>query len=177
MNPNKNTTERRQAQTLHKDMPQDPEKRQFWRQILGMVGATWDEAGGMPMQPLRKIGNLPDSVLAEIIPVWMESMSLEVRPDGIYNTFSNETDECLRSLDPAEKTMVVQYDCGRNLQVIADHLSKVSGMTRDQSFERSKTLFILLCQRGLCHPAEAHMLSEESEDDKKEKKGCLKHNG
>jgi hypothetical protein len=149
----------------HGDIPVEPtgpsakrgrSRRRFWGDLLGEIVAIGDEFRGIAQQSLSNIGGLPDSVLEEMVPVWMQGILLDIREDGIYRAGPDDEAICKHLFNPYEKMMVDQYACGRNLKTIADHVSQASGMAQEPAFEATKTLFIQLCQRGWCHPAASH---------------------
>jgi hypothetical protein len=135
-------------------------RRRFWADLLGEVWSVSEEIRGIVQQPLSDIGRLADSVLEEMVPVWMEDAPLEIRQDGIYRKGPDEKITCKYSFTPLEKMIVDQYGCGRNLETIADHVAEALYMEKRQAFEATKNLFIQLCRRGWCHPAASHVLEK-----------------
>ena len=150
-----------------KDVP-DKGRRGFWRQLLGVFVEAGERCRGVEHQSLQDIDTVPDAVVAEMIPVWMEGQNVEVRGDGIYRVDPECEATCLHRLTAREKAMVRQYGCGRNLQVIADRVARERGVDRETAFRATRDLFVRLCQRGICRPAAAHVTDREKggeEDD------------
>ena len=144
------------APPADKDETEEKNRRSFWRALAGEMLVIRDEFRGVARQSLQHIDRVPDAVLAEMIPVWMEGTLIEVRADGIYQPAANGEIICRHRFGEHEKIMVDQYACGRNLQVIANQVSLESDRVPDQVFQATKALFVRLCQQGLCHPAAAH---------------------
>jgi hypothetical protein len=155
-----------------KDTSRQPpavDRRGFWRSLAGEVMATGDEARGIPQQSLRNIGEVPDDVMVEMVPVWMGGREPEVREDGLYL----HTGKARRGIPSEmkrvhafaayERIMVDQYACGRNLGMIARHVARASGIGMEEAFIATRVLFVRLCEMGLCHPGDAHLQDEEGE--------------
>jgi hypothetical protein len=131
-------------------------RRNFWRQLLGLGGMVAEELRGVPHIRLGDLRELPDSVLAEMIPVWRAGLGPDVCPDGLYCLSAAGESTCEHVFGAHEKLMVDQYAGGRNLQTIAEHVARQSGMTSEAAFQATKALFLDFCRQGLCHPAAAH---------------------
>lgn len=134
----------------------DRGRRDLWRQLLGGVLAMRDELSGVPQMSVDAMGDLPDAVLAEMVPTWREGLSLRVRDDGLYRLTGDDQETCVSPLTAAERLMVDQYAGGRNLRTIARHVAAVTGVPEKDMFEDTRALFVRLCQGGWCHPAAAH---------------------
>jgi len=124
---------------------------------VGEVLSLHEEVKGVTQQSLSDIGSVPDAVAAEMIPVWMRGREPDIRPDGIYRTGKDGQIICVRTLATHEQAMLLQYNCGRNLKVISQHVARESGLAADVAFAATKGLFCQLCLAGLCHPAAAHL--------------------
>lgn len=140
-------------------------RRAFWRNLAGAVVAMRDELHGIAQQSLREIGGVPDSVLAEMVPVWMDGRPVEIRDDGIYLAGATGRDgvtlppRLVHSFGAWERIMADQYGCGRNLRAIAEHTAQAAAMDTATAFTATRALFVKLCERGLCHPAAAHVVN------------------
>jgi hypothetical protein len=145
------------------DRDVDLGRRGFWRSLAGEMLAIHDELHGIPQQSLRDVGGAPDSVLAEMVPAWMNGRPPVIQDDGVYLESPKARDGAPRppkrihSFKAYEKMMVDQYACGRNLQTIAEHVALASGMDAAEAFAATRALFVELCGHGLCHPAAAHL--------------------
>lgn len=112
-----------------------------------------EEMRGIGHHTLQELRRLPDSVLAEVVPVWREDMNLEIREDGIYRQQSDATAVRVHLFAVYEKMMVDQYACGRNLRTIADQVAAATSVDPDSAFQATKDLFLRLCECQCCHPA------------------------
>jgi hypothetical protein len=147
----------REGRTLRDARP-DLGRRRFWRDMVGAVMGLGDDVRGIPRQSMRDVGNLPDHILAEMVPAWMEARPVEVRQDGLYRPATRKAPaRCVHPFAENDLIMVDQYACGRNLRAIAAHLASVAEITPDQAFAATRDLFIRLCKGGWCHPAAAHI--------------------
>lgn len=135
-------------------------RRQFWQYMIGTILNLGDSLKGIHQQSLENIGQVPEAVLCEMIPVWMEGMLMDLREDGLYQQSEKGETVCVYFFAEHEKAIVDQFNCGRNLKVISDHLVKDTNMERSAAFNTTKALFVHFCQRGWCHPAAAHFLFE-----------------
>ena len=131
-------------------------RRGFWRSFLGEALSIHEEVKGVTQCFLDDIGNAPDAVAAEMIPVWMNGREPDIRPDGIYRTDKDGTAVCVLALDSREQAMLAQYNGGRNLRGISEYIAREYGTIEDESFVAARDLFVKLCLAGFCHPAAAH---------------------
>jgi hypothetical protein len=145
------------AKRMEQNATQRPDRRQFWRDLLGEMVVAAEEMCGIGHHSLREIGNLPDSILAEIVPVWREGVSVEIREDGIYRSESEDEAIRIHPFGGYEKMIADQFACGRNLKTIAGHVASASGADIDSVFKMTRDLFVQLCQCGCCHPAASHV--------------------
>lgn len=136
-------------------------RREFWRQLAASVLVVWEEMRGIAHQSIGGMADLPDPVLAEMVPVWREGERMEVRPDGLHRIEADGAEACLRPFGGDENLMLDQYACGRNLTTIADHVAARTGAPPDAVFQATKELFLELCKQGHCHPAAAHLQRPE----------------
>jgi len=134
----------------------DRGRRAFWRQLVGGVLAMRDELSGVPQMPVDAMGDLPERVVAEMVPAWRQGLLVVVRQDGLYRVSDDGEETCVCPLTATERLMVDQYAGGRNLKVIACHVAAVTGLSENDVFQDARALFVGLCQDGWCHPAAAH---------------------
>jgi hypothetical protein len=144
------------ADPMEQNATQHPDRRQFWRDLLGEAVVVAEEMCGIGHHSMREIPNLPDSILAEIVPVWREGVNVEIREDGIYRSESKGEAIRIHQFEGYEKMIADQFACGRNLKTIAGHVASASGLDTDSVFKMTKDLFIGLCQCRCCHPAASH---------------------
>jgi hypothetical protein len=130
---------------------------------LGLAGAVSQEMSGVQQMRLQDLGELPEGVLAEMVPVWRAGLVVEVREEGLFCPGAEGEVRCVYGFAPYEKLMVDQYAGGRNLQTIAEHVARQSGMTAEEAFAATKALFLKLCRQGYCHPAASHAQSLRKE--------------
>ena len=116
-----------------------------------------EEFRGIGHKSLKEISNLPDSIIAEIVPVWREGVFFEIRKDGLYSSGNNGEQKCKYLFKPYENMIVDQYSCGRNLSTIAYYVAEESDIKVKKAFEITKNLFIRFCQYGWCHPATSNL--------------------
>ncbi len=141
-------------------------RRQFWRYLLGEVLSMRRELHGTSQHRLGEIDAVPDDVLAEMVPTWIDGHIPEIREDGLYLLKDTNHDspkdvmQCRHSFRGHEKFMVDQFACGRNIKVISESLALASGMDEIMAFTATKTLFVRLCRCGLCRPSAAHFWNE-----------------
>jgi len=131
-------------------------RRAFWRQLAGVVIKKGDRSVKGPELLLTDIPKLPDAVVEEMIPVWMEGVALNIRDDGIYCKNPQGEQYLAHVFCGREKAMTDQYDCGRNLSAIAENVAHTAGLPRNEVFAAARALFEKLCEHGWCHPAAAH---------------------
>jgi len=124
------------------------DRRAFFRRLF--------DFGHQPQLLLADIPKLPDSVVAEMIPVWMEGVEFDIRDDGIYCQNPEGEVYCAHAFSGHEIAMLDQYACGRNLRCIADNVAHATGVSCDEAFAAARALFEKLCEYGWCHPAAAH---------------------
>ena len=135
-------------------------RRGFWQGLFSEALSLREEIKGIPQCSLDDIDKVPDAVAAEMTPVWMNGREPDIRQDGIYRTDKDGRSICVLALTPREKTMLAQYGCGRNLQVISQNIALEYGLTEDEAFAAARGLFARLCMAGLCHPAAAYIIED-----------------
>lgn len=135
----------------------DRGRSQFARGLLGLFGMFQEALQGTPQRSLGDLASGPDHVLGEMVPVFREGQDIFPCQDGLYRLDEQGREIRLYSIAAHEQLMVAQYDCGRNLQTIADTLATQTELTSEQAFAATKDLFLRLCREGWCHPAAAHL--------------------
>jgi hypothetical protein len=135
-------------------------RRGFWRGLLQETLSFHEEVKGITQCFLDDIGNLPDAVAAEIIPVWMNGREPDIRPNGIYQTGKDGKTVCVLALTAREQAMLAQYNGGRNLNAISQCIALEFGLAADKAFASTRDLFTQLCLAGFCHPAAAHNIED-----------------
>jgi len=133
----------------------DADRRTFWRRLVCMFIPR--EA---PEFLLDDIPKLPDAVVKEMIPVWMEDAALDIREDGVYRQSPQGELYRVHEFCGCEKAMIDQYSRGLNLCTIADNVAHAAGLPRSEAFAVARRLFEKLCEHGWCHPADAHFDGE-----------------
>ena len=134
----------------------DAGRRAFWRQLAGVVIKNGDRSREGPELLLTDIPKLPDAVVEEMIPVWMEGIALDIRDDGIYCKNPQGEQYLAHVFSGHEKAMIDQYACGRNLYTIAENVAGAAGLPPNEAFAAARALFEELCEHGWCHPAAVH---------------------
>jgi len=131
-------------------------RRGFWRGLLSEALSFSEEVRGVPQCSLDEIGLVPDDVIAEMIPVWMNGREPDILPDGICRKGKDGRIVYALKLEPREQTMLAQYGCGRNLLSISQYIAGEYGLMADEAFAATRGLFVRLCLAGFCHPAAAY---------------------
>jgi hypothetical protein len=149
-----------QDETVFPPVSGAPPRRRFWRDLLGEVLNLQDAAKGVRRQSLRDITGVPDAVLREMVPLWMDGLALDVREDGIYRQSQDGKAVCIHVFAEHDRAIVDQFHCGRNLETIAACLAGSAGLGRATAYNAVKALFIRFCQCGWCHPAASHVRHE-----------------
>jgi hypothetical protein len=99
----------------------------------------------------------PDAVLREMVPVWAEDLDLRIERDGIYRCSEAANQKTLLEvLTLGQWTVAGQFGCGRNLWAIAQGLAHFERSDPTAAFATVRCLFLGWCQKGWCHPAQAH---------------------
>lgn len=150
----------KQDETVPSPVSGVPPRRRFWRDLLGEVLTVQDAAKGVQRQSLRDMAEVPDAVLREMVPVWMDRLTLDVRQNGIYRQSQDGKAICIYVFAQHEKDIVDQFHCGRNLEMITTCLAESSGLGLATAYDTVRALFIRFCECGWCHPAASHVQSE-----------------
>ncbi|MCY3023990.1 MAG: hypothetical protein NTW87_33845 [Planctomycetota bacterium] len=141
----------------------DPGRRGFWRQVLGHAVVACKEAHGQRHYSTADLSKLPDSVLAEVVPVFFEGCGYTVEDGYLFRTVARASRPCDAATSPARQRI---YECseqhyyilqrfgsGTNLTAIGRELAGRFEMSEEQGFRAVRALFLELAGRGCCHPA------------------------
>ncbi len=139
-------------------------RRRFWRCLFREFLSIHGELHGNTQHRLKEISDVPDEVLAEMVPTWTDGDIPEIRDNGLYLAKAKEHESeasvmhCCHTFQGHEKFIVDQFDCGRNIQVISEFLALAANMSEGMAFVKTKNLFVRLCGYGLCRPSAEHSL-------------------
>jgi hypothetical protein len=135
-------------------------RRDFFRQFAGQAGVLRDDFRGVECIPLNRLNELPESVASQIEPVFFVEASFEIH-NSILEVNTGKSSR--KKLIELSNTELKAFDCfkeHKTLQQSSLEIMTTSGMDYDDAYRVVSSLFFRLASLMICHPKDAHPISE-----------------
>ncbi len=135
-------------------------RRDFFKQFIGQSLLIRDEIRGHENIPLKRLNELPDNIIEEIIPVFFQDTKWELN-NKIICVFNIKNKICNKiNLSDIEDNALVCFKKGLSLKQTAIEINEKQNTSLDLVYQSVTSFFFILANLQICHPREVYKIDE-----------------
>jgi len=148
-------------------------RRDFFRQFVGQMGVLRDEFIGVECIPLNRLNELPFEVIEQIEPVFFSEEPWKINGSIFHSQVSASGENVLIELNSVEIEALEYFKKSTKLKQTVIEIKKNSELNYNEIYDIVSSLFFRLASLRICHPRDAHPISEILNKEKSNKNGQL----
>ena len=128
---------------------------------MGEIIVNFEEAKGINHVPLNRIGELPERIIREIVPVLFDNPDWKISEDNLYHLNKKEnTYYVFKEFTKYESFAVQYFNQNVTLSEISAELSGAMNLELKDAYKQVTDLFFQLILLLVCHPLEQYDFDE-----------------
>ena len=133
------------------------ERRGFFKQFLVETIYLYEELKGRPQMSLNEIEHLPDEIVRQMAPAFNENRAARMKGNVLFlEDAQSGASKKVCELDDVKMFIWGCIDGRTDIESIGRRVEREFSLEFDRAYEETKSFFIFLAKRLICHPAEAH---------------------